>query len=287
MTNIVLCAVGTALALFWIFLYARAGSKYEGFIEQIDGNEYFAKDFFGIGFSAIEFFKIDMNSAMAQKKTEKLSEMYGKKFARQIVLTDLAAQFTYALTIAPLGILLTVLADDIAFLLIVVILIVFLIIYLEFDKNSKLGKRHEVILREFPHVLSQLALLVNAGMPLRDALGVTSEKGNGVLYQELKVLMEEINNGVPEYEALASLADRCGVDSVRKFSSLIIQNVRKGSGELAMVLMELSSEVWRNRVSNVKEEGEKASAKLMIPVMIIFAGILIMVVVPIFLTMDL
>ena len=287
MTNIVLSVVGTALAFFWIFLYARAGSQYEGFIEQIDDNEYFAKEFFGIGFSAIEFFKIDMNSAMAQKKTNKLSEMYGRKFARQIVLTDLAAQFTYTFTIAPLGILLTVLADDIAFLLIVFILIVFLIIYLEYDKNLKLEKRHEVILREFPHVLSQLALLVNAGMPLREALGITSEKGNGVLYQELKVLMEEINNGVPEYEALASLADRCGVDSVRKFSSLIIQNVRKGSGELAMVLMELSSEVWRNRVSNVKEEGEKASAKLMIPVMIIFAGILIMVVVPIFLNMNL
>lgn len=287
MLNIVLSTVGTALAILWIMLYAKAGSKYDGLIEQIDGNEYFAKDFFGIGFSAIEMFKVDMNSAMAQKKAEKLSEMYGKKFARQIVLTDLAAQFTYTLTIAPIGILLTVLADDVAFLLIVAILIVFLILYLELDKSSKLEKRHAVILREFPHVLSQLALLVNAGMPLREALGITAEKGEGVLYQEMKVLMEEINNGVPEYEALASLADRCGVDSVRKLSSLIIQNVRKGSGELAMVLMELSSEVWRNRVSNVKEEGEKASAKLMIPVMIIFAGILVMVVVPIFLNMNL
>lgn len=287
MLNIVLSAVGTALAIFWIFLYAKAGSKYDGLIERIDGNEYFAKDFFFIGFGAIELLKVDMNSAMAQKKAEKLSEMYGKKQAKQIVLIDLAAQFTYTLTIAPLGILLTVLADDVAFLLIVIALIVFLIIYLEYDKNSKLQSRHDVILREFPHVLSQLALLVNAGMPLRDALDITSQKGEGILYQELKVLMEEINNGVPEYEALASLADRCGVDSVRKFSSLIIQNVRKGSGELAMVLMELSSEVWRNRVSNVKEEGEKASAKLMIPVMIIFAGILVMVVVPIFLNMNL
>ena len=76
MLNIVLSTVGTALAILWIMLYAKAGSKYDGLIEQIDGNEYFAKDFFGIGFSAIEMFKVDMNSAMAQKKAEKLSEMY-------------------------------------------------------------------------------------------------------------------------------------------------------------------------------------------------------------------
>lgn len=286
MVNIVLSAIGTIFSIFWIFLYFRAGSKYDGMIEQIDGNEYFGKSFFCIGFSAIELFKINLNSGITQKKMQKLSEMYGKKMAKRIVLIDLAGQFTYTFTLAPLGALLAVLANDVIVLFIVVGLIAFFWVYLEYDKNSKLEVRHETILREFPHVLSQLALLVNAGMPLREALDVTSQKGDGVLYQELKVLMDEINNGVPEYEALAGLADRCGVDSIRKFSSLIIQNVRKGSGELAMVLMELSSEVWRNRVSNVKEEGEKASAKLMIPVLIIFCGILVMVIVPMFVNMN-
>ena len=41
MINIVLCAVGTVLALFWIFLYTRSGSKYDEIIKVIDGNEYF------------------------------------------------------------------------------------------------------------------------------------------------------------------------------------------------------------------------------------------------------
>lgn len=286
MVNIILSAVGTVLAFFWIFLYVQAGSKYDRMIGQIDGNEYFGKSIFGIGFSVIEIFKINMNSSMMRKKVDKLSEMYSRKFARQTVLVDLAAQFTYTFTLAPIGVLLAVLVDDLIVVLIVVGLDVFLLIYLEYDKNSKLEKRHAVILREFPHMLSQLALLVNAGMPLREALDVTSQKGDGILYNELKVLIDEMSNGVPEYEALSGLADRCGVDSVRKFSSLIIQNVRKGSGELAIVLMELSSEIWRNRVSNVKEEGEKASAKLMIPVLIIFLGILVMVIVPMFVNMN-
>ena len=44
--------------------------------------------------------------------------------------------------------------------------------------------------------------------------------------------------------------------------------------------MDLSSEVWRMRVNSVREEGEKASAKLLIPIFMIFGGILIMVAVP-------
>ena len=67
---------------------------------------------------------------------------------------------------------------------------------------------------------------------------------------------------------------------MRKFSSIMIQNMKKGSSELAYALMDLSSEVWRMRVNSVREEGEKASAKLLIPIFMIFGGILMMVAVP-------
>jgi len=281
MINIVLSCIGTLLTIFWIFIGLKAGKKYDALVEQVDEKEYFAKWLFPIGFCTIEMFHINMNSKMMNKKVRKLSEMFGAKLAKQIMLTDLAAQISYTLTLAPLGVLLAVMANDISVLLIAVGLILFLIVYLEYDKESKLQSRHEVILREFPHVLSQIALLVNAGMPLRETLEVTAGKNSGVLYKEMQVLVDDMHNGIPEYEAFSNFSDRCGVDSVRKFSSLIIQNVKKGSSELASVLMELSGEIWKNRVSLVREEGEKASAKLMIPIFIIFGGILVLVVVPI------
>lgn len=281
MINIVLSCIGTFLTIFWIFIGLKAGKKYDALVEQVDEKEYFAKWLFPIGFCIIEMFHINMNSKMMNKKVRKLSEMFGAKLAKQIMLTDLAAQISYTLTLAPLGVLLAVMANDISVLLIAVGLILFLIVYLEYDKESKLQSRHEVILREFPHVLSQIALLVNAGMPLRETLEVTAGKNSGVLYKEMQVLVDDMHNGIPEYEAFSNFSDRCGVDSVRKFSSLIIQNVKKGSSELASVLMELSGEIWKNRVSLVREEGEKASAKLMIPIFIIFGGILVLVVVPI------
>lgn len=287
MANVILSAVGTLLSLIWIVILIMEKKRYQPIIEEIDGNEYFMKELFFIGFWIINWLDIDSSSPSMQKKMHRLSEMYGSKKAKELVFIDLAAQISYVMTFLPLGILIAVIMDEVLCLFMAVLLIGFLVVYVEYDKNDKLQKRHEQILREFPHVLSQMALLVNAGMTLREALNTAAESGEGVLNQEIKSLSDDMANGIPEYEALGRFADRCGVDSVRKFSSLITQNVKKGSAELAAALMELSGEIWRKRVSSVKEEGEKASAKLMLPILIIFAGILIMVVVPMFRNMNL
>lgn len=282
MFNITLSVIGTAGALLWLFIWITDKKRYQTIISQTDGKEYFLKDLFFIGFRMIQWFDIDFSSPSLQKKARRLSEMTGPKEAKKMVITDLAAQFSYGLTFLPAGMLVTVMADDGTCLFLTVLITAVLIFYVEYDKNEKLQKRHEQILREFPHILSQMALLVNAGMPLREALQTAADRGEGILCQEIKTLSDDMANGIPDYEALGSFADRCGVDSVRKFASLITQNVKKGSSELAAALMELSGEVWRKRVSSVREEGEKASSKLLIPILIIFIGILLMVVVPIF-----
>ena len=165
-------------------------------------------------------------------------------------------------------------------LLLAVLLGVVLVIYVEADEDSRLEKRHQSIRRDFPHVLSQLSLLINAGMPLREAIESVAARGESVFFEEIRLLLEDMKNGVPDYEALQKFADRCGISEVRKFSSIMIQNMKKGSSELAYALMDLSSEVWRMRVNSVREEGEKASAKLLIPIFMIFGGILMMVAVP-------
>ena len=48
------------------------------------------------------------------------------------------------------------------------------------------------------------------------------------------------------------------------------------------MLQNQSSEVWNERKQSIKRQGEKASSKLLIPMLLMFAGILIMVIVPIF-----
>ena len=48
------------------------------------------------------------------------------------------------------------------------------------------------------------------------------------------------------------------------------------------MLQSQSKEVWNLRRQNIRRQGEKAASKLMLPIMIMFIGILIMVLIPIF-----
>lgn len=277
MENLILCIVGSIWTVGWLFLYYSSGTKYQTYIDSLEANDYFMKGMYGVGYRMIDLFHIDIDTPHFRKKAGRLGEMYGKKSARLLVLSDLAAQITYIITLIPFGIFLAVIMDELLVILIMAMFAGFLAVYIEYDKSSKVEKRREDILRDFPHLLSQMALLINAGMPLREALETASGKEEGVLYEQLRRLTDDMRNGIPEYEAFREFADRCGVDEVRKLSGLITQNVRKGSSELAAALLELSGEVWRNRTSQVREQGEKASSKLLVPILIIFAGILLMV----------
>ncbi len=283
---IALAVIGSIWVVLWLVLYFANLKKYEAQIAQVDGSEYFMKDLFMIGYALKDFLQIDTGSMSVLKKERKISELYGSRMARQLVLTDIVAQLTYIAAFTPIGILLTVITQDLMWIMVVILFTGFLVVYVEYDKNSKVQKRREKINQEFPHIISQLALLINAGMPLREALSVSAKKEDSILCQEIRVLVNDMANGIPDYQALGSFADRCGTDSIRKFASLVTQNVKKGSAELASSLMELSGEVWRGRVSLVKEAGEKASAKLMVPIIIIFGGILLMVVAPMFRNMS-
>ena len=92
----------------------------------------------------------------------------------------------------------------------------------------------------------------------------------------------EIENGVMETDAYRNFAERCNVKEIRKFASLIIQNLKKGNEELAYFLKDLSDEMWEVKKNEVKQKGEKANSRLLLPMMLIFIGILIMILVPVF-----
>ena len=134
----------------------------------------------------------------------------------------------------------------------------------------------------FLRCLSKLTLLVNSGMVLRDAWKRVSVTGDRALYQEMQNTSLEIENGIMETDAYRNFAERCNVKEIRKFASLIIQNLKKGNEELAYFLKDLSDEMWEVKKNEVKQKGEKANSRLLLPMMLIFIGILIMILVPVF-----
>jgi len=98
----------------------------------------------------------------------------------------------------------------------------------------------------------------------------------------MQTAVDEMNNGFAEVDALFRFGSRCVVPEIKKFTSTVVQGITKGNSELSMMLQEQSREVWNLRRQNIKRQGEMASSKLMIPIMIMFVGILVMVLIPIF-----
>lgn len=151
---------------------------------------------------------------------------------------------------------------------------------------KKIEKRSEELLSDFSEVVSKLALLTNAGMILKEAWEVTANAGEGLFYQEMQNAVTEMQNGVSEAESLRRFGIRCMMPEIKKFSATLIQGIQKGNKELSSMLQNQSAEVWNLRKQNVRRQGEKAASKLMIPIVMMFLGIMLMIVVPIMANMG-
>ena len=135
---------------------------------------------------------------------------------------------------------------------------------------------------EFPEFVNKLTLLVNAGMTISRAWEkiINENKKNHILYSEMQYALMEIKAGKPERIAYEEFARRCRVKEVTKFVSVIVMNLRRGGGEVIPVLREQGNECWEMRKNAARQLGEEAGTKILIPLMIMFLGIVLVVATP-------
>jgi len=150
------------------------------------------------------------------------------------------------------------------------------------ELDEKIKKRNFNIRYDFPDFLNKMVLLINAGMTVPRAWEkiVRDRKNMTPLYEELRRTYIEIKNGKPEMEAYEDFAKRCRVKEITKFITAVIQNLKKGNSDLVPLLKLQSNECWQLRKNMAKKLGEEASTKLVLPLMIMFVGILIIVTLP-------
>jgi tight adherence protein C len=153
-------------------------------------------------------------------------------------------------------------------------------VFFLYDKEleSKLKKRIHSIRGDFPDLVTTLVLLMTMNRAWEKIC--TETKKSSPLFEELKTTYLQIQGGKGEAEAYEEFARRCKVKEVTKFVSLIIQNLKKGSADLIPLIRLQAEECWELRKMRAKQLGEEASAKLMLPMMIMFVGILIIVILP-------
>lgn len=271
----------TVIVLFWIVLASKYEEKFKEITSSINPKDYYMSELFYIGFQIMELIRFNIKSDASRKKIKLMSEVYGKKYAEYYYYVSIGGKITYVITVLPVIFLLALLANNPAALLFGVVLAGIFVWYINESFKDKLTERREKILAEFPQVLSKMTLLVNSGMLLRDAWNLIADQSDTILFQEMRLTALQLDNGVPETVAYREFAERCGIKEVRKFSSIVIQGLEKGASELTMFLKDMADELWMEKRNLVKQKGEKANSKLLIPTVIIFVGILFMIMAPI------
>ena len=146
---------------------------------------------------------------------------------------------------------------------------------------SRIKQRSADILSEFPHAVSTIALLVNSGMTLREAWREVSLSDETELYVQMRKVNDDMDNGIAEIDALYNFAERCVSPEIKKFTSFIVQGLEKGSKDLAYALQNQTDEMWQLKKQNTLKQGELASSKLLIPLLVMFGGVLVMIIGPI------
>lgn len=279
--DFVLFGIGAVLLVLWLLLFVM-GLKHAYLFESLDEKEYPLKDLYFVGYALMELLHYQYKSKSDRKIRKELCILYGEKYADYFIRVIHAQKVTIGLTLLVLAVPLYGLANDILAAAVVVLFAGVAYYYFGTLTSEKILKRSEEMLRDFSNVISKLALLTNAGMIMRDAWEEVAMTGSTALYQEMQYAVQQMNNGKTLVDALYEFGVRCVIPEVKKFTSTVIQGIKKGNEDLAQMLQDQSKEVWAMKKQNVRRQGEKASSKLMLPMMMMLIGILVMVMIPIF-----
>ena len=218
----------------------------------------------------------------------KCFELYGKKHASNKTKQLLAQMLSYpvigvACTLV-LGVML--LGTDNTSIGLGVIgigtILVLVLVYAMYDQLSDLVKKRQIaISKQFPNVVSKLALLVTSGMIMDRAWKETAFSQESELYMEMRKTSQELDNLVSPESAYSNFINRCNTKESAKLASAILQNLSKGNAEIGRLLKDMAREAWQERRHTAKRDAEKANSKLMIPTMLLFLAILVMLMVPV------
>ena len=163
------------------------------------------------------------------------------------------------------------------------------------NRGIELDKMRQQLLCDYPNVISYLVLLLNAGMSMRMAFArlaadyrkSVNEGGRiKVGYEVIADASAEMEKGVSEIDAYMHIGQNTPEIRYKTFSTLLVQNLRKGSRELNCILEREASEAFEERKKQARILGEQAGTKLMFPMLLMLGVVLVILMVPAYLSFQ-
>ena len=186
--------------------------------------------------------------------------------------------------------------EKVGFTYLILGLILSVVIFFGFDKDleNKIKKREDQMMLDYSDIVSKLTLLMGAGLNIsvawerivKDYERKVKPSKKRFAFEEMKLANTKIKSGVSETTAYLEFGKRCGLSCYLKLAGLLEQNLKKGTKELRLLLEGEVREAFNNRKGLAKIKGEEASTKLLFPMIIMLGIVIVIIVVPAFLSMN-
>lgn len=154
-------------------------------------------------------------------------------------------------------------------------------------------KREQQMKADYPEIISKLLILIRAGMPVRSAWVRIVEdyqmqkQKNGSMHfalEEMHTAIRDMENGISEGDAYLEFGKRCEQHLYLKLGSLLEQNLKKGNYGISALLEGERIQALEERRRQIRASGELAGTKLMMPMVALFSLVLVIIIVPSFMT---
>ncbi len=172
------------------------------------------------------------------------------------------------------------------------ILILIAMLLMALSRNEK--KEKEILYEKdmrchFMYLTQDMVMLYQSGATLYTALRLSLMQRQPLLKQGTR--QKEVIEGLCDMldqeqsmrEVMLSFKDIFEFREGKSFSRLMIQGSYYGDHQLSEQLSRISDNMWDERIRRARKESEKASSKLMFPMLIIFIVIIMLTVIPTFL----
>ncbi|MGB8412517.1 MAG: type II secretion system F family protein [Candidatus Binatus sp.] len=130
--------------------------------------------------------------------------------------------------------------------------------------------RQENISRQLSDVLDLLVVCVEAGMGLFEAIrivGTECQRHGQEIGTELNLVATDISAGASLGQALRGLAERTAVDDIKPLAATLVQSEQLGA-QIGPALRSSSDALRQHRRIRAEEDAQKASIKILFPLVI-------------------
>jgi len=156
--------------------------------------------------------------------------------------------------------------------------------------NRRIDLRSNQLEVDYPELVDRLILFIGAGLSMKGCfIKIAEEYEKAVkirkeefryLYEEIVYMSHQLKNGVTESVVYEAFGKRCAGLAYMRLTTMLTRNLKKGNADMLGKLRMTSIDAFESRKIIMKKLGEKASSKLLLPMMLQFVIILVIIMYP-------